>query len=122
MESQSPVFNNQCPECGGHVEDTAPFWKFGASFQCTDCGVSLQAKTHWRALLGLAYGLVAAYLGRFALSWNEANLEPGSITLRLANAVIAFASAVPSVLLLFRGWIYVPNRPKQKTPPGEPDA
>lgn len=107
--TETPFFSRQCPKCGGHVEDVAPIWKFGASFQCSQCGTSLVAKTKWRMLLGLVYGLIAAWFAQFALRWAEVNLEPNSITLRLATAAVCFAVAVPAMLLLFKGVVYVPK-------------
>jgi hypothetical protein len=122
MVAKTPYFSSRCPACGGRVEDTASVWKFGASLSCVRCGASLEVKANWRMLLGLAYGFIATYLGRFVFIWNEANLEPDSISLKLADAAVAFAIAIPAVILLFRGAVYVRKGAKPEPQSHKRDA
>ena len=120
-QPETLFWTRTCPLCAGYVEQDHRFWKLKAVFHCTKCGQELVTKSRPRLWFGVVYAIPAAYTSRFLLDTAAQQWPEGTPMYKLINGVLAIAVAVPAVVLLFRGLVYVPkpdkNSKAQRTQP-----
>ena len=61
-------------------------------------------------LLGLAYVVPASALGKYLIDLSGEHMEPETLALKLLHGGVVLSVAIPSMLLVFRGIVYVPKQ------------
>jgi hypothetical protein len=107
---ETSFFSRKCPECGGYVEQEQSLWKLKPRFYCVECGQELVTKSRWRMLLGLAYVVPASAFGKYLIDISGEHMEPETLAFKLLHCGVVLSVAIPSMLLVFRGIVYVPKQ------------
>jgi hypothetical protein len=113
-QCETPFFSKTCPKCGGYVEQSSGLLQLRTRFRCVECSQELKTEARWRGALGLVYALPTSALGAWVHRTLEPKLGAESLALEVVVGAVALSIAIPAILLVFRGIVYVPVQAENK--------
>ena len=107
-QCETLFFSKKCPKCGGYVQQAGGLLQLRTRFRCVDCGQDLRTEARWRGALGVLYAAPATALGTWVQRTLEPKLGTESFAFQVVVGAVALGIALPAILLIFRGVVYVP--------------